>query len=98
MASRISQMRNGMAAAPQPQQQPPQASNQMIEQMRRMMWMVKGAKNPQVGLTQLLQNNPNTAAISQMLRGGNDLESIARQMAQQRGIEIDEVINQIGGM
>lgn len=63
-----------------------------------MMQQVKGAQNPQAMLAQMLQNNPNTAAISQMLRGGNSLESIARQMAQQRGIDIEDLVNQLGGV
>ena len=45
----------------------------------------------------MLQTNPNTAMISNLLKGGDSLETIARQMAQQRGIDINQLINQLGG-
>ena len=93
MASRISQMRNGMQ--PQPLLQPQQISNQTIEETKRLMTMVKNAPNPQQALAQMLQTNPNTAMISNMLRGGNSLEAIARQRAQQLGIDINELIKEL---
>jgi hypothetical protein len=61
------------------------------------MQMVKSSPNPQAALAQLLQTNPNTAAISNMLRNGDSLEGIARSMAQQRGIDINQLINQLQG-
>ena len=79
-----------------PQQQQPQ-SNPAIEQTRALMQMVKNSPNPQAALAQLLQTNPNTAAISNMLRNGDSLEGIARSMAQQRGIDINQLINQLQG-
>ena len=92
MASLISQMRNGI-----PQQQPPQSLNQSIESTRAVMDMIKNSQNPQAMLAQVLQNNPNTAAISNMLKNNGSLESIARQMAQARGIDINQLLNQLGG-
>jgi hypothetical protein len=41
----------------------------------------------------MLQNNPNTAALANMLKGGGSLESIARQMAQTNGIDINQLLN-----
>ena len=40
-------------------------------------------------LTQILQNNPNTAMISNMLRNGGSLEGIAREMAKARNVDIN---------
>ena len=96
MASRISQMRNGMQTPQQPAYQQ-QVSSQTIENTKRLMAMVKSAPNPQQALAQMLQTNPNTAMISNLLKGGDSLETIARQMAQQRGIDINQLINQLGG-
>ena len=62
-----------------------------------MMQQIKGAQDKQAMLAQMLQNNPNTAAISSMLSNGGDLETIARQMAQQRGIDINQLIRQLSG-
>lgn len=87
-------MRNGLN---QPQQQMP--LNQSIDAVKGVMAQIKGAQNPQAMLAQMLQNNPNTAFISNALKGGNSLEGIARQMAQQRGIDINQLINELqGGM
>lgn len=86
-------MRNGT-----PQLQTHQGQlNQSIEQVRGMMQQIKGAQNPQAMLAQMLQSNPNTAAIANMLNSGNSLESIARQLAQSSGIDIDQLIKQLGG-
>ena len=60
-----------------------------------MMQAVKTAENPQLALANILNNNPNTAYISQMLRNGNNLEGIARMMAQQKGVDINDVIRQL---
>ena len=63
------------------------------------MAQVKNAPNQQAMLAQILQNNPNTAAISQMLHSGNSLEIIARQMAQACGADINDNISRLqGGM
>ena len=63
-----------------------------------MMQQIKNAQNPQEMLAQLLQSNPNTAAISGMLQSNGNLESIARQMAKANGFDINQIINQLGGM
>ena len=60
-----------------------------------MMQAVKTAENPQLALANMLNNNPNTAYISQMLRNGNNLEGIARMIAQQKGVDINDVIRQL---
>lgn len=62
-----------------------------------MMHMVQVAQNPQAELANLIRNNPNSAAISNMLQNGNSLEQIARNMAQQNGIDINNLINQLQG-
>lgn len=71
--------------------------NQSIEQVRGMMQQIQDSQNPQAKLAQMLQNNPNTAAIASMLNNGNSLEGIARSMAQARGIDINQLIKQLGG-
>ena len=60
-----------------------------------MMQTIQNARNPQAELSNFIQNNPNSAAIASMLRNGGSLESIARNMAQQCGIDINDLINQI---
>ena len=48
-------------------------------------------------LAQFLQNNPNTAMIANILNSGNNLESIARQMAQSGGIDIMQLVKNLSG-
>ena len=80
-----------------PQQYSQQQLNNSIAQAKQMMRMVQMAQNPQAELASLIQNNPNSAAISHMLQNGNSLEQIARNMAQQNGIDINNLINQLQG-
>ena len=61
------------------------------------MRQIKMAQNPQAELANMLQNNPATSTIHQALQGGQNLEQIARQMAQQEGIDINQLLNQLGG-
>ena len=61
------------------------------------MQSLSSAQDKQAMLAQMLQNNPNTAALANMLKGGGSLESIARQMAQTNGIDINQLINQLQG-
>ena len=84
-------MRNGVY----PQTQQAQL-NQAIEQVRGMMQQIKTAQNPQAELAQMLQNNPNTAAIANLLQG-NNLEGIAQNMARNYNIDINWLINQLQG-
>lgn len=92
-------MRNGQPYPQTPQHQQQQQLNDSIEAVRGMMQQVKYSQNPQAMLAQLLQNNPNTAAIAGMLKNNGNLEQVARQMAQERGIDINQLIRQLqGGM
>ena len=80
---------------PSPQQS---QLNQSIEQVRGMMQQIQNAQNPQAMLAQLLQNNPNTAMISNLLKNsGGNLETVAREMARARGIDINQLISQLQG-
>ena len=82
----------------QPSQQQAQL-NQAIEQVRGMMQQVKNAPNPEQMLAQLLQNNPNTAMIANLLKSNGDLHSLAQQMAQSGGFDLNAIVNALqGGM
>lgn len=95
MPSRISQMRNGTPyQIPQQQQQ---MLNDSIKQVRGLMQQVRNAQNPQAALAQMLQNNPNTPMLSNLLSSGNNLQTIATQMAQSAGIDINQLINRLQG-
>ena len=61
------------------------------------MQQIKNAPDSQAMLAQILQNNPNTAMIAAMLQNGNGLEGIARSMAQNKGVNINNLINRLQG-
>ena len=89
-------MRNGQIPIQQQQRQSQQQLNESIEYVRGLMQQVKNAQNPQAQLAQILQNNPSTAAIANMVNNGGNLEQMARQMAAAQGINIDQLIKQLG--
>ena len=95
MASLISQMRNGMQPQPQPQQPNLNAS---VAQVKGMMQTLRNAANPQQTLMGMIQQNPQFAQIAAMMKNNpGGLEGVARQMAQQNGIDINQLIAQLGG-
>ena len=82
-----------MRNAVYPQQMPqPQLA---IEETRALMHQVQNAQNPEAMLAQILQSNPNTALISNMLKSNGSLEKLARNMANAKGIDIMQLINQL---
>lgn len=84
MASRISQMRSAI----------PNQQQIMNERAKLLMQQFKSMPNPQSALTNLIQQNPQLASI---IKNGNNLEGIARSMAQAKGIDINQLINQLQG-
>ena len=59
------------------------------------MQMIQNSQNPEAMLANFIQNNPNSGAIAALLRNNNSLESIARNMAQQYGISINDLLNKL---
>ena len=57
-----------------------------------MMGAIQASKNPQAMLSQILQNNPTIAAA---LRNGTSLQTMAQQMARERGIDLNQLIQQL---
>ena len=86
----------------QPQQTPQQPNqqqlNKSIEQARQIMQTIQNSNNQEAMLANFIQNNPNSALIANMLRGGNNLESIACQMAKDLNIDINQLLNQLKGI
>ena len=85
-------MRNG--------QQIPQQDNlsQSIEITRALMQQFKNSTDKQAILAQILQNNPNATMIINVLKNNGSLESLAYQIAQQKGYDINDVLKRLGGI
>ena len=62
-----------------------------------MMNMIKNAPNPEAALSQMLQNDPRTGAIANMLKNNGNLEALAKQIAQMKGYDINQVIQGLQG-
>ena len=83
-------MRNGM----QPYQQAPvQSLNESIERTKALMNQMKGMPNQEAMISNLLKQNPQLGFLAGMIRNGNSLEGIAKQMAQAGGYDLDQIIN-----
>lgn len=75
--------------------QPSQTQDQLnksIEQVRGMMQQIQNSTNPEAMLQQMLLNNPNTPALANLLKNGNNLEGLAKSMAQAGGFNLQEII------
>ena len=95
MPSLISQMRNGQ----QPQLGQTQSLDSSIQQVKGMMQQLKMASNRQQMLMRMLQQNPQFAQIAQMMKTNpNGMEGVARQMAQANGVDLNNLIKQLGGV
>lgn len=70
-------------------------SAQMVQSFQRMAQMLKGVKNPGAAMMQLAQQNPQVAQIMQMCQGKNPKE-VFLQECQRRGIDPQQIMNQLG--
>lgn len=63
----------------------------------QMMSMLQSSGNPQAMMMQQFGNNPQFHSAMQMLQGKNpqQIEQMARQIAQQQGINIDQLLQQM---
>ena len=82
MPNLISQMRNGLQ-----QPQPQQLNN--IDQVKNLMNAMRMSANPQQYLANMINQNP---MLASMLKSGNNLQAMAQQMAQAKGIDLNQLI------
>ena len=86
-------MRN--AVQPQLQPQPQQQLSESIKRTQQLMQQFQQMNNPQAGIANLLKQNPQLGFLSTLLRQGQSLEGIAKQMAQFNNLDINDVIQQL---
>lgn len=61
-----------------------------------MMQMVRSANNPQAMINQLMQTNPQMKQVMDVVRAsGNDPKRAFYALAQQKGINPDDILNQL---
>ena len=66
--------------------------------MMQMMQAIRGSRNPQQTMLQMAQQNPQLGQAMQMVNGKtpDQMRQMAMQMAQQRGIDLDQLARQMG--
>ena len=64
----------------------------------QMVQMLRGAQNPMRTMMQLSQQNPQLNQIMQMTNGKTpaQMEQMVRQAAQQRGVDLNQIAQQLG--
>lgn len=64
----------------------------------QMIQMLRGAQNPMQTMVQLSRQNPQLNQIMQMTNGKTpaQMEQIVRQAAQQRGVDLNQLAQQLG--
>ena len=72
-------------------------NNPAIENVRRMIGMVKGASNPQAMLAQMMtQNNPAFAQVQALIReNGNDPRKAFYALAKKQGVDPNEILKML---
>lgn len=74
--------------------QMPQQMNQSIQQIKNMMNMVQMSANPQMALQNIVNQNPNLKNILNLAgSNGANLQQIFYNMAKQKGVNPEDVIN-----
>ena len=94
MPNLISQMRNGYNPIAQPQQN--QSLDASIMWAKSMMNQMKFSANPEQALKSMIEQNPQFSQVASMLKGSpNGLQGLAQQMARERGIDLNMLIQKL---
>lgn len=69
-------------------------NNQIIQ----LIGQLRGSRNPQMLMNQMLGNNPNFQRAMQMANGKdqNQLQQVAQNLCDQKGINLNDFINHLG--
>ena len=62
-----------------------------LSQIKQAWGLLRGAKNPQAMLNQMMQNNPQVQAMMQA--SGGDPKAAFYKLAKEKGVDPDEIIN-----
>jgi len=69
---------------------------QTIQQVKGIMNQIKMAQNPQLALNQMLMSNPQLNSVMELVKSsGGNLQQTFYALAKQKGIDPQEVLNQL---
>ena len=72
------------------------ASSPAMGQIKSMMQMLRSAGNPQIMLSQMMQNNPQMRqAMNLVQQYGGDPQKAFYALAQQKGVNPDDILNML---
>ena len=75
---------------------PTQMNQQAIQQIKNMMNKIKMAQNPQLFLNEMLSSNPQLQQVFNLIKqSGGDPKTTFLNMAQQMGVNPQDVLNQL---
>ena len=70
----------------------------MMTTVRKYMNVLKSARNPQAALEGMMANNPQLQQVKQIVdKSGGDPMKAFRDMAEQNGLDPDEILSMISG-
>ena len=70
--------------------------NSNLQQIKSLMRQVQTATNPQAALDTIISNNPTLQSFVTLAKNnGSSLEQVARILAQQKGVDINNLIRQL---
>ena len=65
-----------------------------LGQIKQMMNLVRSASNPNAMLNNLMQQNPQVGQVMQLIQqGGGDPKTVFYKLAEQKGVDPNEVLN-----
>lgn len=68
--------------------------NNNLAPLKNMMSMLQAAQNPQAALNMLAEKNPQISEVMRLVQGRNPQE-VFYEMCKQRGINPDDILNQL---
>lgn len=72
-------------------------NTQQMQNITSLISTVKSSQNPEAMVNQMIQSNPLARQAQQIAQQYGGFEQAARAIAQQRGIDINAVLKQLGG-
>ena len=71
--------------------------NPRLQQIKNAMNMIRGAKNPQAALMGMMGNSPQMRQVQNIVKqhGGDPMQAF-RAMAEENGLDPDEILSMIG--
>lgn len=75
---------------------PTNLSNSNIGRVKQLMQMCKTAQNPQATLLSAINQNPQMKSVLEMLQqSGGDAKTLFYKLAEQKGVNPDDILNQL---